>query len=124
MYFFGAGSIVLRDLMPVWKEAVGGIPPFIWLPKPLALAQGALVEPILRLLGVPAFISREVVASSFVSFRYSSEKAKRELGWKPEIGFEDGLRATVAWYRANSDWVRRTRSGEYREYYERVYGRS
>jgi hypothetical protein len=67
----------------VWKRAVGGIAPFIWLPKPLAVAQGILVEPVLRLLGIPAFISREVVASAYVSFRYSSEKAKRELGWNP-----------------------------------------
>ncbi len=96
IYFLAGETIVNRQLVQLWKKAVGGIPPFIWLPKPLALAQGALVEPILRLLGVPAFISREVVASSFVSFRYSSEKAKRELGWKPrgaEQAWTDTLRA-------------------------------
>ncbi|MEK9164743.1 MAG: NAD-dependent epimerase/dehydratase family protein [Chloroflexota bacterium] len=82
-YFLAGETIVNRELVQLWKRAVGGIPPFIWLPKPLALAQGALVEPLLRLMGIPAFISREVVAGSFVSFRYSSEKAKRELGWKP-----------------------------------------
>jgi dihydroflavonol-4-reductase len=83
IYFFGAGSIILRDLMQVWKEAVGGIPPFIWLPKPLALAQGMIAEIFLRLIGASAFISREAVESSYVSFRFSGEKAKRELGWTP-----------------------------------------
>jgi len=99
MYILGGGAITLRDLMPVWKRAVGGIPPFIWLPKPLAVAQGILIEPLLRLLGIPAFISREVVASAYVSFRYSSEKSKRELGWNPrsvEQAWIDTLRAEKA----------------------------
>ena len=49
-------------------------------------------------------------------------KIQRELGWRPAIGLDEGLRDTVAWYRDNADWVRRARSGEYRQYYERVYG--
>ncbi|SRR5581483_8580992 len=47
---------------------------------------------------------------------------ERELGWRPEIGFEEGLRSTVEWYRENTAWVSRARSGEYRTYYQRVYG--
>ncbi|MBI3243127.1 MAG: NAD-dependent epimerase/dehydratase family protein [Chloroflexi bacterium] len=82
-YFFGGGSITIRELMKVWKKAVGGIPPFIWLPRPLAVIQGMMAEPLLRLFGISAFISREVIEGSYVSFRYSSEKAKRELGWNP-----------------------------------------
>jgi len=46
----------------------------------------------------------------------------RELGWYPQIGFEAGLRQTVDWYRENSAWVRNARSGEYRTYYQRLYG--
>jgi len=49
-------------------------------------------------------------------------KIQRELGWRPSIDLDEGLRSTVAWYRDNPEWVRRTRSGEYRQYYERVYG--
>jgi dTDP-glucose 4,6-dehydratase len=45
-----------------------------------------------------------------------------ELGWFPEIPFEDGLTATIAWYQENQGWVQRARSGEYKSYYERVYG--
>jgi dihydroflavonol-4-reductase len=96
--YFVAGEppLTLRELVKVWKKAVGGIPPFIWLPKPLAVAQGMMIEPLLRLFGVSAFISREVVEGSYASFRYSSDKAKRELGWNPrnaEQAWVDTLRA-------------------------------
>lgn len=49
-------------------------------------------------------------------------KAKRELGWEPEVSFDDGLARTVEWYRANQDWVARCKSGAYREYYAKQYG--
>jgi dTDP-glucose 4,6-dehydratase len=48
-------------------------------------------------------------------------KITEELGWSPEIPFEQGLRETIAWYRDNSEWVNRCRSGEYRAYYEQMY---
>ncbi len=57
--------------------------------------------------------------------RYAVDFSKitAELGWRPEISFEQGLADTVAWYRDNSEWVRRCRSGEYRTYYEKMYGK-
>jgi dTDP-glucose 4,6-dehydratase len=57
--------------------------------------------------------------------RYAVDFSKitAELGWCPEISFEQGLADTVAWYRDNSEWVRRCRSGEYRTYYEKMYGK-
>ena len=48
-------------------------------------------------------------------------KITRELGWQPEIPFEEGLAATIAWYRDHADWVARCRSGAYRTYYEEMY---
>ncbi len=48
---------------------------------------------------------------------------RRELGWAPEISLEQGLRMTVEWYQSNADWIEHATSGEYRSYYERVYGR-
>ena len=45
-----------------------------------------------------------------------------ELGWKPRETWESGLSKTIAWYRENSEWVERARSGAYREFYARQYG--
>jgi dTDP-glucose 4,6-dehydratase len=47
---------------------------------------------------------------------------ERELGWRPEIDFVDGIRQTIDWYRTNTAWVSNAKSGEYRNYYERLYG--
>jgi dTDP-glucose 4,6-dehydratase len=57
--------------------------------------------------------------------RYSLSSAKvRALGWEPRVRFEEGLAETVAWYRDNKEWWEPIRSGEYREYYARQYGRT
>src|SRR4051794_33937926 len=57
--------------------------------------------------------------------RYSlaSEKV-RGLGWEARVRFADGLERTVAWYRENTAWWEPIRSGDYREYYERQYGKA
>ncbi len=55
-------------------------------------------------------------------YALSSAKVERETGWTPEVDFSDGLERTVTWYRENSGWVDRVRSGEYQSYYERNYG--
>ena len=49
-------------------------------------------------------------------------KIKDELGWWPEIKFEDGLKNTIEWYKSNQYWWRNIKSGEYKDYYERQYG--
>ena len=56
-------------------------------------------------------------------YSLSSEKV-RALGWEPRVRFDEGLERTVAWYRDNPWWWEPIRSGEYRAYYERQYGRS
>jgi len=57
--------------------------------------------------------------------RYSLSSAKLEgLGWKARTHFLEGLELTVNWYRENTNWWEPIRSGDYREYYERQYGRS
>jgi dTDP-glucose 4,6-dehydratase len=55
-------------------------------------------------------------------YALSSDKILRETGWAPEVGFEDGLARTVSWYRRNTGWVERVKSGEYQSYYARNYG--
>jgi dTDP-glucose 4,6-dehydratase len=57
--------------------------------------------------------------------RYSLSSQKvRALGWEPRVRFAQGLEQTVAWYRDNQWWWEPIRSGDYRAYYERQYGRS
>ncbi|PIZ95256.1 MAG: dTDP-glucose 4,6-dehydratase [Candidatus Magasanikbacteria bacterium CG_4_10_14_0_2_um_filter_33_14] len=48
-------------------------------------------------------------------------KAKNELGWEPQIKFEDGLKDMVDWYKDNQEWVNRCRDGSYKDYYEKQY---
>src|SRR3954468_6329039 len=56
--------------------------------------------------------------------RYSLSSAKiSKLGWEPSRRFQEGLEQTVEWYRDNEWWWEPIRSGEYREYYEKQYGR-
>jgi len=49
-------------------------------------------------------------------------KIRRELGWEPQTRFEEGLKHTIDWYRANQEWWRNIRTGEYLEYYQKQYG--
>jgi dTDP-glucose 4,6-dehydratase len=54
-------------------------------------------------------------------YALDSRKIRRELAWEPTVTFEEGLRRTVEWYRSHADWVQKTKSGEYRDYYQRFY---
>jgi dTDP-glucose 4,6-dehydratase len=54
-------------------------------------------------------------------YAIDSSKMRKELDWKPTITFEEGLLRTVEWYRSHPDWVQKTKSGEYRDYYRRFY---
>jgi len=56
-------------------------------------------------------------------YSLSSQKLKA-LGWEPGTRFEEGLLRTVEWYRENGWWWEPIRSGAYREYYQRHYGRA
>lgn len=83
-----------------------------------------VVRAILRLLGKPESLIRFVKDRPGHDRRYAIDfsKARRDLGWSPRVPFEEGLAATVAWYRDNPGWVARARGGEYRRYYEKHYG--
>ncbi len=48
-------------------------------------------------------------------------KIRADLGWYPETAFEDGIVKTIDWYLANETWMERVTSGEYQQYYERMY---
>jgi dTDP-glucose 4,6-dehydratase len=55
-------------------------------------------------------------------YAIDSGKIQRELGWRPSVTFEEGLRRTVAWYLDHMDWVSHVRSGEYRRWISLQYG--
>ena len=54
-------------------------------------------------------------------YAIDATKLNRELGWKPSLQFEEGLRKTVDWYLANEDWLNNVTSGDYQKYYDQQY---
>lgn len=56
--------------------------------------------------------------------RYAIDPSKieAELGWKAEVGFDEGIASTVRWYTGNREWWERILSGEYMKYYDAQYG--
>jgi dTDP-glucose 4,6-dehydratase len=75
-----------------------------------------LTYQLLDLLGKPRSLIRYVPDRPGHDRRYAIDctKIEGELGWRPRVGFEEGLRATVQWYRDNATWVENVRSGAYR----------
>ncbi|WP_416044825.1 dTDP-glucose 4,6-dehydratase [Clostridium tyrobutyricum] len=49
------------------------------------------------------------------------EKIKEELGWYPETKFEDGIIKTIKWYLENKEWMENVTSGDYKNYYKKMY---
>jgi dTDP-glucose 4,6-dehydratase len=80
---------------------------------------------ILKELGKPESLVRKVKDRPGHDRRYAMDatKIRRELGWKPEVSFEQGIRDTIRWYQRNTDWWERVKSGAYRRYYEKQYGK-
>jgi dTDP-glucose 4,6-dehydratase len=78
---------------------------------------------LLRLTGKPETLLRSVADRPGHDRRYAldSTKIQTELGWKPEISLEDGIRQTIQWYQENSKWLSDVRAGEYLSYYEKYY---
>ena len=85
----------------------------------------AVLKLLLKIAGQPESLLTHVTDRLGHDRRYAVDCSKigQELGWEPEIPFEAGLRSTVGWYRDNRTWVEHARSGEYRTYYERMYGK-
>jgi len=81
-----------------------------------------------RLLGRPEGTDDDLIA--FVKdraghdLRYAIDatKLRDELGWTPSLSFEEGLEKTVRWYLDNPEWLDSVTSGDYRNYYEEMYG--
>ena len=54
-------------------------------------------------------------------YAIDSTKLKNELGWEPSLQFEEGIEKTVKWYLDNKNWMDRVTSGDYKEYYKKMY---
>ena len=54
-------------------------------------------------------------------YAIDSSKLQNELGWSPEVDFKEGIERTVRWYLHNDEWLSAVTSGEYRNYYSRMY---
>ena len=83
-----------------------------------------IVKIILKELGKPESLITFVTDRKGHDMRYAIDPAKihRELGWLPETMFAEGIRKTIRWYLDNQEWWKTIVSGEYREYYEKMYG--
>ena len=88
------------------------------------IANIEIVKEILSLLGKGEDLIEYVADRPGHDRRYAmdSTRIQGELGWLPQTEFAQGLAETLRWYGENGDWMKRILSGEYQEYYERLYG--
>ena len=83
-----------------------------------------IVKLILKELGKPESLITFVEDRKGHDRRYAIDPAKiqRELGWEPETKFENGIVKTIKWYLDHKDWWEEIISGEYKNYYDKMYG--
>lgn len=80
-----------------------------------------------RLLGRPEGASLHLIrhvtdrAGHDARYAIDSSKLKEELGWEPSLQFEEGIEKTVKWYLENQEWLDQVTSGDYQNYYEKMY---
>lgn len=82
-----------------------------------------IVKLILKELGKPESLIKYVKDRPGHDRRYAIDaaKIKTELGWEPTVMFDQGIKLTIKWYLDNLDWTNKIRSGEYKEYYDKMY---
>ena len=82
-----------------------------------------IVKLICKELGKPESLIVHVGDRKGHDMRYAIDPTKihNELGWLPETKFEDGIKKTIKWYLDNREWWETIISGEYQNYYEKMY---
>ena len=83
-----------------------------------------IVKLICKELGKPESLITHVTDRKGHDMRYAIDPTKihNELGWLPETKFADGIKKTIKWYLENREWWETIISGEYQNYYEKMYG--
>ena len=83
-----------------------------------------VVKTILKALGKPESLIQFVTDRPGHDRRYAIDptKIETELGWKPQYTFDTGSAMTIQWYLDNQDWWKHILSGEYSNYFEKMYG--
>jgi dTDP-glucose 4,6-dehydratase len=83
-----------------------------------------VVQKILDYLGKPRRLIKFVTDRPGHDRRYAIDASKiiQELGWKPTVTFEEGLKKTIDWYLNNRHWLDSVVSGNYQKYYQQMYG--
>ena len=86
-----------------------------------------IIKTVDRLLGRKEGTSNKLItyvkdrAGHDLRYAIDSSKLKNELGWEPSLQFEEGIEKTVKWYLDNKNWMDRVTSGDYKEYYKKMY---
>lgn len=82
-----------------------------------------IVKKILKILNKPESLITYVTDRKGHDLRYAIDPTKihNELGWLPETTFDDGIEKTIAWYLDNRGWWEKIISGEYMDYYKKMY---
>lgn len=82
-----------------------------------------VAKTILERLGKPHSLIRFVADRPGHDRRYAIDfsKIERELGWTPMVSFEEGIHHTIEWYQTHREWWKKIKTGEYLDYYKRMY---
>ena len=86
-----------------------------------------LVKVVDKLLGRSEGSSEKLItyvtdrAGHDLRYAIDATKIKEELGWEPSLQFEEGIEKTIKWYLENKDWMDNVTSGNYQEYYKKMY---
>jgi len=85
-----------------------------------------VVKAIIAAVGADESLIRFVPDRPGHDRRYAidNSKIRNELGWQAEIDFAAGIEKTLQWYKEHTGWWQRIKSGEYRQYYEKMYGKN
>jgi dTDP-glucose 4,6-dehydratase len=87
-----------------------------------------LIKTVDRLLGRNEGTSDKLItyvkdrAGHDLRYAIDATKIKEELCWEPSLQFEEGIEKTIKWYLENKDWMDNVTSGNYQEYYKKIYG--